>query len=121
MAAVKEVTVTHESGDTISESNVKITVAGSPAVAVDYSTASNETSVPWGSSNDISAGSSATVRAVYTGSTPADISSGSMSYDSSGSSTAADYRTLSSDDTIRIIYYSPDTDSSSTLGTFTVQ
>ena len=44
-----------------------------------------------------------------------------MSYDSSGSSTAADYRTLSSVDTIRIIYDSPDTDSSSTLGTFTVQ
>ncbi len=44
---VKELTVTHETGDTLSESNVRLSVGGDPAVAVDYSS-SNATSAPSG-------------------------------------------------------------------------
>jgi len=118
---VKELTVTHETGDTLSESNIDLTVSGDPAVAVDYSS-SNATSVPWGGSDDISAGSSATVKAVYTGDTPdTAIGTDSLSYNASGAITTDDYRTLSSGDVVRIIYDSPDSDSSSTLGEREIQ
>jgi len=118
---VKELTVTHETGDTLSESNIEVTVSGDPGVAVDYSS-SNATSVPWGGSDDISAGSSTTVRAVYTGSTPdSAIGTDSLSYNTSGGITTADYRTLSSGDVVRIVYDSPDSDSSSVLSKREVQ
>jgi len=118
---VKGLSVTHETGDTLSESNVRLSVGGDPAVAVDYSS-SNATSVPWGGSADISAGSSTTVRAVYTGSTPdSDIGTDSLSYNTSGDITTTGYRTLSSGDVVRVVYDSPDSDSSSTLGKKEVQ
>jgi len=86
-----EVTVTHETGDSIDASNLKITATSD----IDESTNSPATSVPWstvGSGDPVSAGDSATV-------TDSDGWGG---------------------DTIRVVYDSPDSDSSSTIGKFEV-
>lgn len=82
------VTVTHESGDTIDAADVSVAVNGSSGA--------------WGTSGDVSAGSSFLVGNVNTSSP--DL----VAFAASG-------------DTIRVIYDSPDSDSSSTLGKFEIQ
>jgi len=117
------VSITHESGDTISESNIRITIDGNPAVTYDDS--ANTAGEPWSSSGEISAGSTTTVAGVYTGSS---LTSPTTIHFEGGATTASDnwgpsynYGDISSDSTVRIIYSSPDSDSSSTLGKFEVQ
>jgi len=117
--AVTEVSVTHESGDSISDSNIKLNVGGDKGVGVDYSTANNASQELWASGDTISAGSTATVRAVYTGTT--EYTQTGLSYNASGGITTDDFRTLAAGDVIRVVYDSPDSDSSSTLGKFEVQ
>lgn len=119
--SVTEVTATHESGDTISESDIKVTVEGNPAVNVDYSTANNATSTLWDSGGQLSAGSSATVKAIYTGTSPDTAIGNGVDYNVSGGITTADFRTLKGGDTVRIIYDSPDSDNTATLAKFEVQ
>jgi len=119
ISEVTELTVTHETGDSISDSNIKLTVAGDKAVGVDYSTANNNSQELWSSGDTISAGSSATVRAVYTGSS--EYSQTGLSYNASGGITTDNFRTLAPGDVVRVVYDSPDSDSSSTLGKREVQ
>jgi len=94
-----EVTITHETGDTIEPSNLRV------AAQTDFREAGttkpfDNSSMTWvsagGSSDSVSAGSSVTIETDTT-----------ASEDFAG-------------DTIRVIYDSPDSDSSSTLGKFEV-
>ncbi len=114
--SVETLTVTHESGDSISESDVEILVNGNSAFNVD--TSDNSTSLLWDGGGDVSAGSSERVVGYYTGdSSVADP----VTFDSNGDITDADHSAIASGDTVRVVYDSPDSDSSSTLGKREVQ
>jgi len=93
-----EVTITHESGDTIGASNVKISATDNFTEPDGAFT--NQPSATWneftGAGSDVSAGSSVTI----------------VHDDSDGSTFAGE--------TVRVIYDNPDSDSSSTLGKFEV-
>jgi len=125
------VTVTHDSGDSIEESNIQVTVAGNPAFDVD---SNNETSALWDGDGSVSAGSNVRVIGYYTGSAEVggeDLTIGAAGdgddrWDADGSisnATAdpASHTAISNGDTIRVIYNNPDSDSSSTLAKRTVQ
>jgi len=89
------VNITHESGDTISSSNLQISVSGE-----------SDSPLAWPGSNDVSAGTSVAVisndRTANTGEVQAPNTAGF------GGST------------IRVVFNNPDSDSSSTLGKFEV-
>jgi len=114
------VTITHETGDTISESDIRVTVAGATAFDVDES--DNATSTLWDGEGDVSAGSS--VRVVGY-SDASDINSENLSDDNApdwnAGGTISDpseesWNAISPGDTVRVVYDSPDSDGSSTLG-----
>jgi flagellin-like protein len=118
---ITEVTVTHESGDTVSESNVDVTVDGNPAVGVDYANANTTTGL-WNGSADVNAGSSVTVRAVYTGSNlDADLGK-EVNYTASGDidQNSGLFETLSGGETVRVVYDNPDSDKTATLAKYEV-
>jgi len=116
------VTITHESGDTISESDIRVTVGGDTAFDVaDSGTNENETSALWDGSGDVSAGSS--VRVVgYTNADSVDgvdLTSTDPQWQEGG--TISDngddsWNAIAPGDTVRVVYDSPDSDGSSTLG-----
>jgi len=122
---VKTMTITHESGDTIDDANVKITVDGLQA----YSFSSNTTADTF--TSDVSAGSSTTIVAA----TDEDVEIGvdTYHYDTAADgddltivddSAAADLDAqvgLQTGQTVRVTYNNPDSDSSSTLGKRDVQ
>jgi len=120
-------TITHETGDTISESNLKVTVRGDTAFAVDES--NQETDGVWDNGNDVSAGSSVRVVGYTDASSPEgqdldDTANGAFwktdgTIDDSGPSTS--WSAIAPGDTVRVVYDNPDSDSSSTLGKRTVQ
>jgi len=91
------VTITHESGNSIPASNINISATSNFSATGDTSATDNSTSYSWAdfpsASTDVSAGSSVTV-----------------------TSTTGGF----GGETIRVIYSSPDSDSSSTLGKFEV-
>jgi len=94
-----KVTITHQSGDTIEASNVKISAGGVTFNTTSGGTFGDGTSATWNEltgDEDVSAGSAATIGYV-SGSDP----------DFGG-------------DTVRVIFDNPDSDSSSTLGKFEV-
>jgi flagellin-like protein len=118
------VTVTHQSGTSIAESDISVTVDGNSAWTLnntDSGTAANANN-PWDDGNqDVSAGSSFKVLFYDTSGSISEgdmvePSEGTGSYGSPSGATA-----LGSGDTIRVIYSSADSDSSSTLGKFEVQ
>jgi len=94
----EEVTVTHESGDTIDSNNLNLTVTAN----FTYETGvDNVTSASWntmGTTGDVSAGTSETIR--YGDWDAEDGNFGG--------------------ETVRVVYDSPDSDTSSTLGKFEV-
>jgi len=123
------VTITHETGDTIEESDLSVTVQGDTAFAVDES--NGETDGVWDTGGEISAGS--TVRVVgYTDGNPASqnldngtADTANWNTDGSGTITtgalSTSWTAIGSGDTVRVVYSSPDSDSSSTLAKFEVQ
>jgi len=128
------VTVVHESGDTLSASNIDVTVDGATAYGVtdaDGDGAATNVTQLW-ASGEISAGSSVTIVAATSEAVSFETtedqyydvqSDGSFNiYNGSGTSNpvASDVG-IQSGQTVRIIYSSPDSDSSSTLGKFEVQ
>jgi len=125
------VTITHESGDTIDAANLQLSVNGNPAYGASAGDDSTQpaSSTLW-TSGDVSAGSSVTV-AFYDDDGPdtnTDFSSGSTNLNVDGDESTeevftspTDAKALSSGDTVRVIYDSPDSDSSSTLAKFEVQ
>jgi len=123
------VTVTHETGDTLDASNIDLSVNGHPAydLANGDDSSAPESSTIW-TSGDISAGS--TVRIAFyddDGSSNNDYSASSEPVNVEGDSSTetvfstTDANALSSGDTVRVVYNSPDSDSSSTLGKRDVQ
>jgi len=107
------VTITHETGDTISESDIRVTVAGDTAFDVDES--NNETSTLWDGDGDVSAGSS--VRVVgYSSADTVDGQTITSDWEEGGTLSPADWNAIAPGDTIRVVYNSPDSDGSSTLG-----
>jgi len=118
---VKTMTVTHESGDTIDAADLSISVNGETG----YAESSNVTAGTY--SSDVSAGTSVTI----VGATNADINVGTDEYRYDGGLRIIDGSTestvnaagvgLQTGDTVRVIYNSADSDSSSTLGKREVQ
>jgi len=112
------VTVTHETGDSISESDIAVSVNGNQAWEVNDSLQTNN---PWDNSGEkVSAGSSFSVVMYDTGDSineGATVGSNADGNYSAPPNAAA----LASGDTVRVVYDSPDSDSSSTLGKKTVQ
>jgi len=114
------VTVTHESGDTIDSADLSLNVNGETAYGADDSSPKQVTSLY--DSGDISAGSSATIVASTNEDAVTDVD-----YAENGGEldiakgTPVENVGLSGGDTVRVVFNSPDSDSSSTLGKFEVQ
>jgi len=136
---VDSVTITHESGDTIDSSNLKITVDGNTAYTTQGHTDTDSAGVAIEEvggtfSGDVSAGSSITIvaasssSAITTGGTGNDAhfltdGSGDIDIDPDGDDTAAtvaDNVGISSGQTVRIVYDSPDSDNTATLSTYEI-
>ncbi len=114
-------TVTHETGDTLEEGNVDISVNGNPALGVDDS---ENTVDLFSGSDEVSAGTSAKVELYYTGSTLSDDIGANLDTTDDPpewGDLGSNHEALASGDTVRVTYDSPDSDSSSTLAKRTVQ
>jgi len=130
---VKSVTITHESGDTIDSNNLRITVDGKTAYTnAGMADGDSYDDVGGTFSGDVSAGSSTTIIAssdisgITTGASDYSTNGdGELDIDADEGGTTGDEEDsdvgLSEGDVIRIVFDSPDSDSSSTLGTFEVQ
>ena len=123
-ADITFITVTHESGDSISESDISVTVDGADAFELtNKSSNSDPTKLAdsWDESNEkVSAGNSFRVMAYETG----DVAVGDEVTVNTSEGTFAsgeDVAELAPGDVIRVVYNSPDSDSSSTLAKFEVR
>jgi len=118
------VTITHESGDTIDANNLGVSVGGAPAYTEDSAT---DDDIAGLFSGDVSAGSSVTIVAasgnenIDPGNTSHVYADDGGTLDMSLDGTEVNDVGLESGDTVRVVYDSPDSDSSSTLGKFTIQ
>lgn len=126
-AEFTKVTISHESGDSISESDLSVTVNGEAYGGT--TTGNDEVTQLWSGSGDVSAGSSVTL---YSSSSySADFSSNSYLYEVDGSTLDLHENSLSNEvdtgiglssgDTVRVIYDSPDSDKSATLAKHEIQ
>jgi len=119
------VRITHETGDTIPASNLEVSVDGQTA----YTEGDSDNVVAGTFSDDVSAGSSVTILAAT--SETVETGSGEYQYDDTedelvisptdgtfGDSDDITDVGLASGQTVRVIYDSPDSDSSSTLAKF---
>jgi len=120
------VTITHESGDTISASDLTVSVDGAQAYTVDDST--DPHTVEGTFTGDVSAGSSITIVAAsgnsdITASTSTFTDdSNTLGIDTDGGDVAdVSPVSLSSGQTVRVIYDSPDSDSTATLSKFEIR
>lgn len=115
-------TVTHESGDTIAESDIKVTVAGNPAFDVN---SSNQTNALWNGDGDVSAGSSVRVVGYYSdgsGYTGTVLDDGAEpNWVAGGTINGTAYTTIAPGDSVRVIYDSPDSENTATLSKREVQ
>jgi len=130
---VTSVTITHESGDTIDANNLDVTVDGKSAFSAEDADGDDFDDVSGTFSGDVSAGSSTTIvaSASSTSSITLDESDystnddGTLDIDADESNDADGEEftdvSLSPDETVRVIYDNPDSDSSSTLGKFEIQ
>jgi len=114
------VEVTHNSGATIDESNIAITVNGDQAYGIDDD---DEVTLPWEGDGEISAGNSA---AIAFGSDTEDDYEGedvtyADPYDIDEGSIDADEDPLESGDTIRVVWTSDSGGDSSVLQTYEVR
>jgi len=117
-APAETVTITHESGDTISESNLEVSVNGQ-STTFDVDPSNNDTARLWNGNGDVSAGSSVRVVGYTTGGTA--VATTVDDWNTDGTLSTADHSTIAPGDTIRVVYNSPDSDSSSTLSKKEVQ
>jgi len=125
--AVTAVQITHEAGDTIAASDLNVVVDG----ATSYTKASGSDVVQGQFSGDVSAGSSITILGASS-STAVTTGTSEWTYNTTASELRIDANAdgdtggsddltgvgLASGDTVRIVYDSPDSDSTSTLGKF---
>jgi flagellin-like protein len=119
--SVSSITAVHQSGDSLSESDVTISVDGNLAVGIVENAGNNVTNVPWNSDGEISAGSSATIHGYYTGSEGASAADAVDVNFSANWGASQTFEPLSSGQTVNVVYNSPDSDTSSTLGKKEVQ
>jgi len=106
------VRITHETGDSIDEADLTVNVDGDEAFTYYDTGSANHTDVPFKGAGDVSAGDSSLIVGYY---------AGAVNNDSEIDYTATQYAELAEGDTIRVVYDSPDSDSSSTLAKRTVQ
>ncbi len=129
---VDSVTITHESGDTVDSDNLRISVDGAPAYTAEQIDDNDGFEVTGTFSGDVSAGSSTTIVAAAQNS---NISVGGPSRftadaddvldidandDETIDSTDSEDVGLSTGETVRVIYDSPDSDNSATLGKYEI-
>jgi len=128
---VTSVTVTHESGDSISSDNIAVKVNGEFAYGAEDTDGNGDAEATEPFTSELSAGSST----VLIGSGPsADAANGTSRYSfNGGSDPVLDLETngdnteeitdvgISSGDTIRVVYNSPNSDKSSTPAKYEVQ
>lgn len=110
------VAVAHDSGETISESDIQITVAGNPAFDVN---SSNTTVGLWTGNSDVSAGDSVRVVGYFEGS--GSYTGKDLDWETDGTLDDSNYTEIESGDTIRVVYESPDSDTSVTLAKHEVE
>jgi len=118
---VTAVTVTHETGDSISESDLSVSVNGNAAWDLTNTSTGDVTRAtnPWDDSGEkVSAGSSFRVLLYDSGST---IEEGTQVTGDGSGGFSSPATALASGDTVRVVYDSPDSDSSSTLAKKEVQ
>lgn len=123
-STITEVTITHESGDTIAMSNIQMKVDGQTAYGLDNNgDASDPTSKAlWDGSGDVGAGQSVTVSFYDNDPTNSPDYSAGQALDVSGSPWSDTYASeLQSGDTVQVIYQSPDSKSSTTLKKYEVE
>jgi len=124
-ATLTSVSITHESGDTIADSNLDVSVNGNPAYGINPSGGSTDDAaqVPFDEGNDVSAGTTVEVSAYDTDTSTDTVSDGdAVTYNASGNiDSDTGSQKIATGDTVRVIYDSPDSDSSSTLAKFEVQ
>jgi len=117
------VTVTHESGDSISQSDLKVTVEGDTAFDVD---STNATSALWDGGSDVTAGSSVRVVGYSDASSVSgeDLSpsTGAPAWQAGGkiNDTSDTWNAIQPGDTIRVVYDNPDSDKTATLAKYEV-
>lgn len=117
------VTITHEGGDTISASDLSVTVNGNPAydVVTTGSGTDEDVNLVW-DTGSISAGSSVRI-AMYDANpsaSPAYDGTGTIGIDDSPTPNEfdSDATAISSGDTVRLIYSNPNSDDSAIVGSF---
>lgn len=110
------VSITHDSGDPISASDLRITVAGNPAFDVN---SSNTTVGLWTGNSDVTAGDSVRVVGYFEGS--GSYTGKDVDWETDGTLDDANYTEIESGDTIRVVYDSPDSDTTVTLAKHEVQ
>jgi FlaG/FlaF family flagellin (archaellin) len=121
-ATLTTATITHETGDTLSEDRISIQVDGNQAFDIEQtgSTSDDTASTLADSGGEISAGETMTVAMYDTGTSISD--GASVGYDGSGNiDTPGNAEGLSSDNTIQIIWTSESGDSSSTISSYDIE
>jgi len=122
---ITTVTVTHESGSSIDETSLSVSVNGNGAWSLDGTsddgndpTAQN----PWDDNGEkVSAGSSFKIYLFNDSGTISEDTSIDVSDDGTDGYGTTGATELESGDTVRVIYDNPDSDSSATLASFEVQ
>jgi flagellin-like protein len=118
---LKHIKLTHEGGDTISASNLEVTVEGNTAYAVDDTGFGSADPIEEiFSSGDVSAGASVNILSYNSGTYS--YGGGDYDYDTNSSDGIAtsDLSSLSSDDTIRVKWVSDSGDNSQVLQDYEV-
>jgi FlaG/FlaF family flagellin (archaellin) len=124
-ASLKQVTITHDGGDKISESQLNISVSGDTGVTVlqtGGSTNDDGSELPFGGTGEVSAGTTVTVDAAYTGTAAgSDVGPTTIGYASGADEIdTGSFRELETGDTIRVVWSSSNGGDSATLGKTTV-
>jgi flagellin-like protein len=116
---ITAVSLQHDGGEAVSAGELSVTVNGNPAFGFDGGTGTNNgADILFSGSSDVTAGSSVTV-AFYD--TSGGISDGdNIDNDGAGDLTTTGATSISSDDTVRLIWSSSESDSTQVLAEYTV-
>jgi len=121
--AVETLTITHESGDSIPESNLRVSVEGDTAFDADEEDGS--TDGVWDGTEEVSAGSSVRIVGYTSADTvdEEDLDDSTEPHWNSNGGIESDgsWNAINEGDTVRVVFDNPDSDSSSTLAKRTVQ
>jgi flagellin-like protein len=113
---IKVVSVTHESGDTLSESSIQVAVGGTQGWDIEEVSGTNQSAEIWNSGNEINAGSSVSV-----GMYSSDATGSENLEDTSGTGSDITVNLLTSGDSVQVLWESEDGSSTATLQDYEVQ